>query len=239
VTRLLKAAINGARTRAEHPALPITPEEQALAAAGAVAAGAGAIHLHVRDADGHESLAATDVARVLAAVRAQTPGVPVGISTGAWIGDSNARLGVVAGWTVLPDFAAVNFDEAGAAVLAELLRSRGVGVEAGLPHADAAAQLVESGLAVRCLRVMPEPPEQDAAAALRSVAQVEARLDRAGVKLPRLLHGTGETVWRLIDEAAARGYDVRVGLEDTLTLPDGAPARDNAELVRAALGRLG
>lgn len=123
VTRLLKAAINGARTRAEHPALPSTAEEQALAAASAAAAGAGAIHLHVRDADGHESLAATDVARVLGAVRARTPGVPVGISTGTWIvGDPNARLGVVAGWTVLPDFAAVNFDEAGAAPLAELLR---------------------------------------------------------------------------------------------------------------------
>ena len=39
------------------------------------------------------------------------------------------------------------------------------------------------------------------------------------------------TCWRW---AQAAGYDVRVGLEDTLYLPSGKAARDNAELVRAA-----
>lgn len=107
-----------------------------------------------------------------------------------------------------------------------------------MPNADAAALFVESGLAARCVRVMLEPPEQNAEAALRTVAHLEGMLDRAVIKLPRLLHGTDGTVWRLIDEAAARGYDSRVGLEDTLTLPDGATARDNAALVIAALGRL-
>ena len=33
----------------------------------------------------------------------------------------------------------------------------------------------------------------------------------------------------------ARGRDVRVGLEDVLTLPDGRLARDNAELVATAV----
>jgi uncharacterized protein (DUF849 family) len=36
-----------------------------------------------------------------------------------------------------------------------------------------------------------------------------------------------------IELAARRGYDTRVGLEDTLVLPDGS-ARGNAELVAAA-----
>jgi uncharacterized protein (DUF849 family) len=32
-----------------------------------------------------------------------------------------------------------------------------------------------------------------------------------------------------------RLYDVRVGLEDTLVLPDGRTARDNGELIAAAV----
>src|SRR2546425_8060012 len=41
-SRLIQAAINGRRTRAEHPGVPTTPDQQALAAAECVAAGAGA-----------------------------------------------------------------------------------------------------------------------------------------------------------------------------------------------------
>jgi uncharacterized protein (DUF849 family) len=39
---------------------------------------------------------------------------------------------------------------------------------------------------------------------------------------------------RLIELAARRGYDTRVGLEDSLVLPEGTRAGDNAELVAAA-----
>ncbi|GGS14789.1 MULTISPECIES: 3-keto-5-aminohexanoate cleavage protein [Streptomyces] len=38
------------------------------------------------------------------------------------------------------------------------------------------------------------------------------------------------------ETAVALGVDTRVGLEDTLYLPDGSPARGNAPLVRAARG---
>ena len=43
------------------------------------------------------------------------------------------------------------------------------------------------------------------------------------------------TAWPVIEAMLARGRDVRVGLEDVLTLADGRPARDNAELVAAAV----
>ena len=43
-----------------------------------------------------------------------------------------------------------------------------------------------------------------------------------------------EATWILIEDAARRGLDTRVGLEDTLSLPDGRQARGNAELVSAA-----
>ena len=73
---LLKAALNGARSPAEHPALPVLPNQLAAAGAAAVAAGAGAIHLHVRGLDGEESLAASPVAEALTAVGTLRPTSP-------------------------------------------------------------------------------------------------------------------------------------------------------------------
>jgi uncharacterized protein (DUF849 family) len=233
---LMKAALNGNRPAGSHPALPLTPSEVADSANESVAAGAGAIHLHARDASGVESLAGADVARAVTAVRAKAGRVPVGVTTGAWIVSSpGERLALVAAWDVLPEFASVNFHEEGAEELAALLLDRGVGVEAGLPDARAAARWIGSELAGRCLRVLIEPQDADLPSALRTIGEIEAALDAAGVAAARLLHGTGATAWGLIEEAARRGYDTRVGLEDTLELPDGSVAVGNAELVAEGL----
>jgi uncharacterized protein (DUF849 family) len=236
---LIKAALNGGRTRTEHPSVPITPEELAASAKESVAAGAGAIHFHVRSADGRESLEAEDVARALAAVRAAVPETPVGVSTGAWIlQNAKLRQEKVSGWTVLPDFASVNFKEDGAVPLAEMLLARGVGVEAGLSDVNGTRVFVNSPLAHSCLRMLLEPFEQTTEAALKTLADIEALLDRVGVKTHRLLHGMNKAAWNLIDEAASRGYDTRVGFEDILTLPDGKPAGGNGALVSEALRRM-
>jgi uncharacterized protein (DUF849 family) len=105
-------------------------------------------------------------------MRLALPGTPLGVSTGAWIAGSGAeREHAVAGWTELPDFASVNFDEAGAEALV-------------------------------------------------------------------LLHGPEATAWPLLDEAAHRGYDARIGLEDTLSWPDGTIAQGNRALVAEARRRL-
>ena len=120
------------RSKSEHPSVPVTPDEQAAAAVECLAAGASAIHLHVRSTSGDGSLSAVDVARTLQAVRIAAPGVQVGISTGEWlVPDPSLRLKTIAGWTELPDFASVNFNEEGAVEIAQLLISRGVGIEAG------------------------------------------------------------------------------------------------------------
>ena len=58
---LLKACLNGPRDVTEHPALPVRVASLAADALACVRAGAGAIHLHPRDADGLESLAAAVV----------------------------------------------------------------------------------------------------------------------------------------------------------------------------------
>lgn len=238
MTRRVKAAINGSRSATDHPALPVRPEDLARDARAVAAAGAFAFHVHARDFDGAESLAAGDVARAVAAIRAACPETPVGVTTGAWIlPDPEERLAVVRGWTslTLPDFASVNFHEAGAAELARLFLERGVAVEAGVSNPIAAGALLESGLANRCLRVLLEPMEVTLPAALTSLAAIETGLAGGGVTVPRLLHGAGAPVWPLIRLAAARGYDTRVGLEDTLILSDGSPAPDNAALVAEAV----
>jgi len=236
---LLKAAINGSRRPSEHPALPLHPAELAAATAAVMEAGAGAVHLHVRAPDGRESVAPREVAATVAAVRSRCGPVPLGVSTGAWIvPDVGARLAAVAAWHVVPDFASVNFHEPGAAELVRVLLERGVGVEAGLTTAGAARTLVEAGLGPSCLRILVEPQEPEVAAALRTVESIEAALDGARMDVPRLLHGDGPTAWPLLRIAGARGYDARIGLEDTLELPDGRLARDNAQLVAVALDEL-
>lgn len=232
----MKAALNGNRAPGAHPDLPVSPTGLAAASEASVRAGAGALQLHVRNPAGGESLVPEDVARAITAVRVAVPRTPIGVSSGAWIvPDSAERHALVASWKVLPDFVSVNFHEEGAEGLAALLLERGVGVEAGLCDATAAARWTVSGLAGHCLRVLIEPEEADLAAALGTIAEIEGALDAARVPIPRLLHGTGPTAWGLIEEAARRGYDTRIGLEDTFELPDGRVAAGNAFLVAEAV----
>lgn len=64
------AAINGARrTRADHPALPVTPDEIARDAAACLEAGAAMLHVHARDRDGRHTLDPDAWRDVLAALR--------------------------------------------------------------------------------------------------------------------------------------------------------------------------
>jgi uncharacterized protein (DUF849 family) len=237
---LIKAAINGGRTKAEHARIPVTPEEQAAAVIECLNAGAGAVHLHVRSPTGVESLEPDDLARTLRAIKSTAPYSAVGISTGAWIvPDAFERNRLATSWEVLPDFASVNFSEEGAVDLAELLLSRGVGVEAGLCDASNAEIFVDSGLASRCLRVLLEPQEQEIEKAREMVRRIRTVLDDDGTSLERVLHGTEATTWPMLKDAINLGYGLRIGFEDTLQLSDGALAQSNGELVADALKFIG
>ena len=236
---LIKAAINGGRSKDENPGVPVTPDEQATAAVECLEAGSHAVHLHVRSTAGTESLYPEDVTRTLLAVLAVCRKAQIGISTGAWIlPDTAERLQAAAAWEVLPGFASVNFGEDGAAELARLLLARDVDIEAGLCDGKAAEVFRKSGLVDRCLRVLLEPQEQEMESALRTVREIEAILDSGPAPLPRLLHGTEATAWPMMREAITRGYGVRIGLEDTLVMPDGKAARSNVELVMEAVRRV-
>jgi uncharacterized protein (DUF849 family) len=80
-------------------------------------------------------------------------------------------------------------------------------------------------------------PAEPVAYELSNALMVDAIEDVLGDALPqvpRLIHGTDEAVWPLLERAMRSGHVSRIGLEDTLLLPSGDIATDNAALVRAA-----
>lgn len=233
---MLQVCLNGARSRAECLHLPVTAAELAVAAREAVAAGAVDIHLHPKDSDARDTLEATAVAAAVSAVRAAAPGIPVGVTTGAWtVPDPYERVAQIRSWTVLPDHASVNWHEDGAAEVAQALLDRGIGVEAGIySGTDAAGRFLGWSGAHRVLRVLAEVTDTTPQDALNAAAQLGEQLRPATA--PILLHGEDTGAWTVLRLAVARHLDTRIGLEDVLRLPDGEPAADNASLVRAARG---
>ncbi|MFF5179191.1 3-keto-5-aminohexanoate cleavage protein [Micromonospora sp. NPDC000316] len=252
---MLKACLNGGRGSAEHPAVPIAPAELAADAARCAALGVAAVHVHPRDSAGIESLHPDAIAEALAAIRTTRPGLPVGVSTGAWIEpDPAARVAAVRAWQVLPDFASVNAHEEGAEAVAAALHERGVMVEVGLWTVEAVAayrgwRVPVGRILVECMAEQPDVALADAArmltalpaghrdAARGEVGHRDAARGVAGspAAVPVLLHAEGPGTWPVLAEAVRRGLHTRIGLEDTLQLPDGTPAPDNAALVAAAL----
>jgi uncharacterized protein (DUF849 family) len=235
----VKACINGARTPDQHPNLPITPDQLAVAAIEAHRAGAQAVHMHPKDANGVDSLYGDAVAAAVHAVRAAVPGLPLGVTTGFWaLPDAEARLRAVEAWTVLPDFASLNWHEPGSEELAHVLLGKGLGVEVGLFHAEAVASWAKSDLAKHCMRAMIELQSAAPDVAIAVADDMLERVFAVGSPAPVLLHGLDESCWPLLEYAGERGVQTRIGLEDTVQLPDGSVAPDNGALVSAAVSLL-
>jgi 3-keto-5-aminohexanoate cleavage enzyme len=86
---IITCAITGAETtKDKQPHLPVTPQEQAIAAEAAVRAGASIIHLHVREDDGTPSQRPERFEEAIRAIRARVPEVIIQISTGGAVGES-------------------------------------------------------------------------------------------------------------------------------------------------------
>jgi uncharacterized protein (DUF849 family) len=232
---LIQAALNGSRRPGDHPALPLTPAQLARDAAQVVEAGARELHVHPRRADGAETLEASACDETLLAIRHACPGVPVGLSTAAWIDpDPERRQASIGSWTEPPNFASVNFAEEEAMGLSRLLNRLGIGIEAAVWTVADAEALLASGFERHIVRVIVEPQETDPVEAETTADRISTALDRADAR-PRVFHGNGISTWRVIEYALEGAWDVRVGLEDTLVLPDGTTAGDNLDLVRAAV----
>ncbi len=211
--------------------MPVSPQELALDALAARDAGAFAVHVHPRDSNGIQTLDAAACDAAVLAIRAKAPGLPIGLSTAAFIDpDPFARVAAIARWREVPDFVSVNVGEAGWAGIARAALHAGVGIEVGLSNREEALEFSSSAFVHRVLRALVEVDGGDDEA--RAVAELIPD------DVVQLWHGFGPRTWEVIAAACAAGHDVRVGLEDVLVMPDGRVAAGNAELVAEAVAIL-
>jgi uncharacterized protein (DUF849 family) len=230
---MIQCALNGARARDDHPAVPVTPAELAADALACWRAGARSVHLHPRGDDGRETLGAAPHGAAVAAVRAAAPGLEVSCSTQQDIalGGATTRVAAIRAWTHPPDLVSLNLVQDDALALGHALLERGVGIEAGVFSLADADALLAAPWAPRVHRVLVEvlDEEDDGAAAVALAEAIGARVAPLG--RPRLWHGHARATWAVVAAGLAAGHDVRVGLEDTLVDRHGRPATSNAQQV--------
>ncbi|GAA3669155.1 uncharacterized protein (DUF849 family) [Lentzea atacamensis] len=217
---MLQACLNGSRTAEEHPALPLTPERLAEDAADVAALGVTSVHIHPRDVIGAPTLVGPEVATTIATVRAAVPGIEISVSTHV----PGSREMLIGSWAPLaagrPDIASVHVGDPGWRELAQALHRVNVGVELVV---ESAGQLGE---------LPPGATRITVTATAATAEQLLREVEPLG--LPILLHGRENDAWPVFTYAARLEHGVRMGLEDTLTMPDGRTAKNNAELVAMA-----
>jgi len=243
----IMVAPNGARrTKADHPAIPLSADELAETADACRAAGAGAIHLHVRDAQLVHSLDADTYRTAIDAIQSACPDIAIQTTTeAAGLFDVDQQISAVR--ALRP--ACLSFS------LAELLREGEAKAEAFLAWA------AENGIGIQFIlydieqiaimrRMLdagtlhaPDRPRliivvgryattQDSSVeefdALHD-ALVATDLHREAIWMT-CAFGRGEMV--CLERAIELGGHARVGFENAIADANGKLARDNAERVR-------
>ena len=244
---VLQACLNGDR----ESGVPRSPEELARGGAGVrrggrgVAARAPARPGRARDArpGAHRRRGRARCAPPRRGSRSRSrPG------SGSRPATSTRGCGPIAEWTERPDLVSLNLSEDGWRELADVLAGRGIGIEAGvwtardaeLPRAACVASGAGSAARATTRRapILVEPRSENADEAVAVADEIDAVLDAAAIPTARLHHGVGPATWAVLDAAVPRGREIRIGLEDVLTLPDGRRAPDNAALVVEAVAAL-
>jgi uncharacterized protein (DUF849 family) len=240
---VLQVTPNGPWGKDVHPALPVSLAELVAELTACFRAGATGVHLHVRDDLGAETLDPAAVGETCRRVRqaAHEAGTPVeiGLTTGAWIvPDRRERIAMIRDWSGV-DCATVNLSEDGFEDVMAAMLEVGIGIDVGLSAPQEMDRLIASGLLPHAQRVSLEldggEPYFLRGEPAAIAQQVNDALDEAGSTCPRLTHGMNDWTWPLVRDAFRRGHDTRVGFEDSVLLPDGTTARNNAELVQAAV----
>lgn len=241
----------GRRTKADHPALPLTPDELAATAAACREAGASMIHAHVRDRDGGHLLDAGAYNAAIAAIRAavgdrlviQITSEALGIYSPAEQMEVVRQVRPEAVSLALRELLPDESHEAGFAEFLGWLRREKIVPQIILYTPEEAARL--AGLKARGLVPFEDIPVLYVlgryTAGQRSSPGDLLPFFAPG--MPRFGHwsvcafGARETA--CVTAGALLGGHVRVGFENNLFLPDGSQARDNAQLVAAAAAAVG
>jgi uncharacterized protein (DUF849 family) len=235
---MIQAVLNGSRPADAHPALPVLPRHLARDARDVAELGITSVHVHPRDPAGLETLHPMYVGDTVAAIRAQVPGMEIGITTGRWIEpDPRRRVEAVLAWGHLgvgkPDVCSVNVHEKGWVDVCSAAHSVGIGIELGVWTSGDAVTLRTHGVPRGTMRVLAESTVSDPETAVAEGVRILRALGTLPV--PVLLHGEETGAWPVLEYAVRMGMDTRIGFEDVLVRPDGWLATGNDDLVRAAL----
>jgi 3-keto-5-aminohexanoate cleavage enzyme len=244
---ILTCAITGAETtRAQQPALPITPREQAQAALECLQAGASVIHLHVREDDGTPSQRLERFEESITEIRKLCGDIIVQISTGGAVGEpieNRARPLELQG-KARPEMASLNLGSMnfGSDVfwnhpkdiqgLAERMKKHGIVPELEiyeLGMLEQASRLIKQGVLsapfhFQFVLGVPGGMSGD----LRNLVHLLGFLP-AGAHWG--VAGVGRFQLPIAAHALVMGGHVRVGFEDNIYFRKGELAKSNADLV--------
>ncbi|MCF6272346.1 MAG: 3-keto-5-aminohexanoate cleavage protein [Rhodobacteraceae bacterium] len=227
------AAPNGARrSKAEHPALPITIEEITAEAVACQRAGAAVLHLHVRDSEGMHSLDAGLYRAATALIAERAPDLVVQITTEA-AGIFGLEAQISSAMAVQPEAISVAWREFSPESNPQARRFYDWAAEAGVR----VQHILYSSEDMRRFNAFGLE-DQSILLVLGSYTGMEARVE----DLPAYLAGLGAVRdWSVcafgrnehavVRAALKAGGHGRVGFENNLRLKDGRLASGTAALV--------
>ena len=241
---IITCALTGAETTKEkQPHLPVTPQEQAIAAQEAVEAGASIIHLHVREDDGSPSQRLERFEEAIEAIRKRCPKVIIQISTGGAVGEKMERRS--APLTLRPEMASLNLGTMNfgddifvnlprdIVALGQRMHQLGVVPELEIYEVgmlESAFRLAKQGILREPLHFqfvlgVPGGMSGDPRNLVHLVSVLPSSEIHWGVA------GIGRYQLPLAVQALVMGGHVRVGFEDNIFYHKGELAQSNAQLV--------
>lgn len=247
----IMVAPNGARrTKADHPALPVTIPEIVACAVACHMAGADGLHAHVRDAEGAHVLDAALYAELLAELARVVPAMQVQVTTEAVGRYSPAEQRTLVE-TLRPPAVSIALreitaepDERITACFFAFCAEAGIAVQHILYDAgevDRLAAHVAAGTipaaGLQLIHVLGRyTPGQ-----VSTVADLDAplaRLAATGLAADWAVCAFGPAETAILAEALRRGGKARIGFENNLLNADGTVAADNAARVAELVATL-
>jgi 3-keto-5-aminohexanoate cleavage enzyme len=253
---ILTCSLNGVLTDPRTHPVPYTPEAMAASALQARDAGAAIVHIHIREQQlgRFPSWDPALSTQIVDAIRAAAPDLLINMTTGVVGEDISGPVGVLE--ATRPEMAALN---AGSLNYLKL-KSDGQWAWPPMLFDNPVAKVEAFLASMRALSIIPECECFDIGI-LRSVAMfaragmlaapytvslvqgvasgMPARADLLPILIDELPPGAPwqsivigrQEVWPIHQRTAELGGNLRVGLEDTFYLPDGARAAENGPLI--------
>ncbi len=244
---VITAALTGPiATKTDNPHLPTSPEEIAAAAAGAHEAGAAVVHVHIRDESGRPTADLETARRTVALIEDACPAL-IQLSTGVGLEvpfEERERLVEAQPSMATLNVCSMSFGTGefrnppnGVRRLASRMRELNIKPELEVydtGHLEVALALHDEGLLEAPLQFsIVLGVHGGAPATAESLLSMVRRLPEGAVWQ---VIGIGRGNLPLTTIGLALGGNARTGMEDTLMLRRGQPARSNAELVQRLVG---